>query len=138
MNMKTLAKKFVCICPKEFTGDQCEIPRTKLLMTLDKNITVPLLIFIHFIEVKLDVTPVRTTTFKTTLFGQNSIIVYWSLPFHIVFVELQNKTYYLTYMQPIYNQSQVIEKTLNSSDRCLNISELFNKNICQFFTSSSY
>ncbi len=66
--------------------------------------------FIHFIEVKLDASPVRTTTFKATSSGQDLIIVYWSLPIHIVFVKLENKTYYLTYMQPIYNQSQVIER----------------------------
>jgi hypothetical protein len=124
---KTFNKKFVCLCPKEFTGDQCEIPRTKLMMTFDKNITVPSLIFIHFIEVKLDASPVRTTSFKTTSPVQDSIIVYWSLPFHIVFVELENKNYYLTYMKTAYNQSQVIKRILNSSDRCLHISELFNK-----------
>jgi hypothetical protein len=124
---KTFNKTFVCICPKEFLGDQCEIARTKLMMIFDKNITVPSSILIHFIEAKLDASPVRTTIFKTTLSEQDSIIVYWSLPFHIAFVELENKNYYLTYMQPIYNQSKVIERTLTSFDRCLNISELFNE-----------
>ncbi len=124
---RTFNNTFVCICPKEFIGDQCEIPRTKFMMTFDKNITVPSSIFIHFIEVKFDASPVRTTTFKTTASGQDSVTVYWSLPFHIVFVELESKAYYLTYMQLIYNQSQVIERKLNSSDRCLHISELFNK-----------
>jgi hypothetical protein len=102
-------------------------------MTFDKNISLPLSILIHFIEVKLNALPVRTTTFKTTSSGQDSMIVYWSLPFHIVFVELENKTYYLAYMKTIYNGSSIIERTLNSSDRCLNISELFNKT---FATSS--
>ena len=49
---RTSQKKFLCICSKEFTGNQCEIPRTKLLIIFDKNITLPSVIFIHFIEVK--------------------------------------------------------------------------------------
>jgi hypothetical protein len=129
---KTSKKKFLCLCPRGFTGDQYEIKRTKLIMTFDKEINLPSSILIHFIEAKLDAAPIRTTTFTTTPFGQDSMIVYWSLPFHIVFAELLNNTYYLAHMQTIYNQSATIEKSLNSSDRCLNISELFNETFAKF------
>jgi hypothetical protein len=125
----TSTKNFLCICRKEFTGDQCEIAKTRSMMKFDKNISLSSSILIHFIEVRLDDTPVCTTTFKTTSHSQSLVTVFWSLPFHIAFVELSNETYYLTHVQTIYNQSATIEKSLNSSDLCLHINELFNKSI---------
>jgi hypothetical protein len=86
------------------------------MITFNQNINLSSSIFIHFIESKLNVSHVRTTTFKRILFGQDSVVIYWSLPFHVAFVELENKIYYLIYMQKIPEQS-----TLNSFDRCLNI-----------------
>ncbi len=69
-------RKLICICLRGFTGDQCEIVRTKLIMSFDKTIILPSSIRIHFIEVKLNSPPGRTTTFKTTPLGQDSIIIY--------------------------------------------------------------
>jgi hypothetical protein len=128
---ETSLKKFVCICSKEFTGNRCEMKRTKLMIIFDKNITLPSSILIHFIESKMNAPHVRTTTFKTILSGQNSLIVYWSLPFHVAFAELENKIYYLINMQKIPEESTVIQRTLNSFDRCLNINELFNETFAQ-------
>ena len=122
-------KKFVCICSKGYTGNRCEIVRTKLLLTFDQKLRLPPSILIHFIEVKLDASPIRTTTFQTVSFAQNPRTVYWSLPFHLVFVELFNQTYYLAHVQNIYNQSIVIERTLTSNDRCLPIDDLFNQSL---------
>jgi hypothetical protein len=45
-------------------------------MSFDKTIILPSSIRIHFIEVKLNSPPGRTTTFKTTPLGQDSIIIY--------------------------------------------------------------
>ena len=44
-------------------------------------------IFIHYIEIKTNDFPVRTTTLKRIPIRQDSIIIYWSLPFHIIFIE---------------------------------------------------
>jgi hypothetical protein len=58
--------------------------------------------------------------------------VSWSLPFHIVFIESLDKNDYLIVVQRISNRSSIIRKTLNSSDRCLNINELFNETILKY------
>jgi len=79
-------------------------------MSFDKTIILLSSIRVHFIEVKLNSPPGRTTTFKTTPLGHDSIIIYWSLSFHIAFVELSNQTYYLIVMQKIHNQTSIIEK----------------------------
>ncbi|CAF1153792.1 unnamed protein product [Adineta steineri] len=124
-------KKFICTCSKGYSGDQCEQNQTKLEVSFDGNIDLYPSIFIHFIEVKTNDVPIRTTTIKRTRIEQNSFIVYRSLPFHIAFVELSNKSYYLIYMQKKY-QPLVIQKTLNSFDQCLNISELFNETMMNY------
>lgn len=124
-----MKKKFVCLCSKGYTGDHCEIARTKVIMTFDQNMSLPASILVHFIEVKLDQSPIRTTTFKTTSLIPNPITVYWSLPFHLAFIELFNQSYYFISLQKTFNQSSIIEKTVTSDDRCPHISELFNQSM---------
>ena len=51
---------------------------------------------IHFIQTINNSSPKRSTTFKTLSSYQDSVIIYWSHPFHIAFIELFNKTFYLT------------------------------------------
>jgi hypothetical protein len=67
---ETSMDKFVCIYSKEFTGDRCEIKRTKLMIIFDKNISLPSSIYVHFIEAKVNALPIRTTTFKKILSHQ--------------------------------------------------------------------
>ena len=55
------------------------------------------------------ISTVRSTTFQTIPLQQDSITIHWSQPFHLVFIELSNKTYYLTVVQKIYNQSTTID-----------------------------
>ncbi|CAF1142600.1 unnamed protein product [Adineta ricciae] len=119
--------RFICICPKNFFGVRCELARTKLLISYDESLDPHLVIFIHFIEVQINNFPIRTTTFKRILLGQNFISIYWSFPFHVVLVELPNQRYYLALMQKKYTYQRIIEKTLASSDRCLSVNALFNE-----------
>ena len=79
-------------------------------------------ILIHFIEPINDVQVKITTTFRSILVQKGSVIIHWSRPIHIVFVQLLNKTYYLAVVQKIYNPS----------DRCPHINELFNESFVQW------
>ena len=72
-------KKFICICKKGSYGDRCEKVGTELILSFDKTIILPsLIIFIHFIEVKINAEPIRTTTVKTipywTRFNYNTLV----------------------------------------------------------------
>jgi hypothetical protein len=129
----TLNNKSACICPKRFTGDKCEINGTTLNVLFDTDFVLPSSVFIHFIQIRQNSFPVRSTTFKTIPIGQRSITVYWPLPFHIAFIDLLNKSYYLTVVQKIHEQSSTISRTLNSFDRCLHINETLNKTIANYF-----
>jgi hypothetical protein len=75
---------------------------------------------------------IRSTTFRTIPFEQDALTISWSRPFHLVFIEPSNNSYYLIVSQTIYNESAIINKTIQRSDRCPNISEVLNETIIQW------
>ncbi|UJR12638.1 hypothetical protein I4U23_016813 [Adineta vaga] len=121
----------VCICSKGFIGDRCEAVDNKLILSFEKNIIRTQSIFIHFVEVVKNNIPNRATTFKMIPIRQDSIIIYWSQPFHLVFIELFEKNYYLVVHETIYNQSTTIVKMINPSDHCQHISKIFNESFAK-------
>jgi hypothetical protein len=114
----------ICVCPtnkfgprcllnETFSGDRCEIADTKLNLLFDKDLVLSQSIFIHFIEIMEFDAPVRSTRFRTIPLREDSLTIHWSQTFHLVFIEPFNNTYYLTVNQAIYNQSAIINKTIN-------------------------
>ncbi|CAF3237514.1 unnamed protein product [Rotaria sp. Silwood2] len=122
---------FHCICPKGYIGDRCEIVDNKITLLFEKDFTLSQSIFIHFIEVVNNGAPIRATTFRTIPRTQDSLIIYWARPFHLVFIELINKIYYLAITQKSYQRSTTIVKMINPLDRCQHINELFNETFIQ-------
>jgi len=90
-----LNQSFTCICPRNFSGNRCEIADHELIFTFDKKIHFSPIIFIHFIEILKNNFPTRLTTFRSIPTAQDNITIYWSRPFHLIFIELQKKTYYI-------------------------------------------
>jgi hypothetical protein len=124
-------QKFFCICRKSFTGNRCETPNTKIIVSFHQNITLPQSMMVHFIQVMNDNIPNNGSTFTTISMKERSAIVYWSHPFHIAFIKLFENNYYLMIVQKTYNASITIRRTINPSDRCAHISEVLNENITQ-------
>ena len=120
-------RKFVCICRKGFSGDRCEIADRRLMISFGKDIHLSSSIFIHFIQIFPDNPPIRTTSFRTIPLTNDSLVIYWSRPFHLLFIEFLDKTYYLPPIEQISNPSL----TINPSNRCPNISEIFNETFSQ-------
>lgn len=116
---------------------QCEIADNQLRITFDENLVLSKNIFLHFIDFFGRTTPesleitTRATTFRTVPSQNETLIIYWSRIFHLVIIESLQKHYYLTVLQSNYNRSTIITKYLQMSDRCLNISELFNSTLIQ-------
>ena len=125
--------KSTCICDQFSDDDFCQVNDAKLILSFDENLLLFLTMSIHFIEIKAHDHPKRTTIFKTIYSGQDSMIIHWPLPYHLVFVQFNDQTYYLALMQKVYKQSSTIETTVRSSDRCLHITELLNKTITDRF-----
>ncbi|CAF4400089.1 unnamed protein product [Rotaria sp. Silwood2] len=122
-------RKFTCICSKGFSGDRCEIADNKIIISFHKDIPLSSAMLVHFIRVMSNASPERATTLKTIHFHAKSVTIHWSRPFHLVFIELFNKSYYLAVIQRTFYPSTTIIRKIISSDRCEHINELFNETI---------
>ena len=131
-------RKFKCLCSNGFSGDQCEKRDNQLNISFKNDfIQIEKYIFIHFHEIltkgSLTIGMRRSTTFRTISKETHSILIQWSQIFHLVFLELLNKTYYLVHIQNrTPTTSMIINKIIDSSDRCSNITELFNSTIIKW------
>ncbi len=65
-------QKFLCICPKGFSGDRCEISDTQLILSFDKDIILPEYILVHFIEIIPNDEHKNGSTFKMIPINNNS------------------------------------------------------------------
>jgi len=74
----------------------------------------------------------RLSTFRTVALQKDFITIYWSKLFHTIFVELAENKFYLAHVQSEDNQSATIDKTIQSSDYCPHVNELFNQTIRQW------
>ena len=124
--------KSICICPRGFSGDRCEISETKLIISFNPDVLVSSSMRIHYIEVNRGAPPTRSTSFKAMPFIHDSIILYHSFPFHVVFIELFRHEYYLAVVQKTYNQSETIERTIHASDSCVHINTVLNETVASY------
>ena len=124
--------KFFCICPKGFSGDRCELEDVKIILSFDENIILSDFMLVHLIEIQKEASVRNGSTFQSIPLYQREITVRWAQPFHIVFIELLKKTYYLVSVQKNYNRSQIIRKLMTTSDRCNHVSEYVNETIVNY------
>ncbi|UJR17276.1 hypothetical protein I4U23_004170 [Adineta vaga] len=138
--MLSYGKEYICICPKGFSGSNCELFDNQLDIIFDKDMVLSYSVFVHFIRiVPFDefipqipkTSPQKSTTLQTISQATNSIRIFWSQPYHLVFIETLEKIYYLTIVQPNYHPSTKITKRIDSSHRCPPISELTNRTFAQ-------
>ena len=125
-------KKIVCLCPKDFFGDLCEIAQNQLILSFEKQLILPRFMLVHFIEVQKDALPEHGSTFKTIPLNRNPVIIYWPRRFDIVLVEFLHHQYYLIFLRNHTTiQSNSVQKNIVASNRCSNISEIFNQSLLQ-------
>ncbi|CAF2788306.1 unnamed protein product [Rotaria sp. Silwood2] len=123
---------YVCICRKGFHGKRCEISDNKIILSFHNNINFPsqLTILVHFISFFNRTLHTHNANLAKLCENKPSIISYWSDPFHVAFVELSMSQYYLAVNKNVENSSTIV-RTINPSDRCRFIYEIFCVNIIQ-------
>ncbi|CAF4082700.1 unnamed protein product, partial [Rotaria sordida] len=122
-------KSFICICPKGFSGERCEIVDSKIILSFHKDIILPQIMFVHFIRAIDNGPHENGSTFKTILADQKSVTIQWPHPFHVAFLDFFNNSYYLIIIQNKYNPSARIIRTITPLDHCKHISEILNETI---------
>ncbi|CAF0936396.1 unnamed protein product [Rotaria sp. Silwood1] len=125
-------KKFKCICQKGFTGDRCEIADTKIIISFRQDMILPSSLLVHFIQVIDGAPPTNGSTFKMIPINQKALVIHWSYPFHIVFIQLFDKNYYLITVQKSYHPSTTIVREIQPSDRCPYINEVLDHAAVKF------
>ncbi|CAF0825556.1 unnamed protein product [Rotaria sp. Silwood1] len=125
-------KKFKCICQKGFTGDRCEIADTKIIISFRQDMILPSSLLVHFIQVIDGAPPTNGSTFKMIPINQKELVIHWSYPFHIVFIQLFDKNYYLITVQKSYHPSTTIVREIQPSDRCSYINEVLDHAAVKF------
>jgi hypothetical protein len=123
-------KKFTCLCDEGFSGETCQDRSTSITITFHQ-VSIPLSILGHFITVYDNASHTRITIFKKILFNQDSVPLYMSNEFHLLFTQIVDD-YYLTIAQEKSMLSSIIRTKIIPSQRCSNISELFNSSVLEY------
>ena len=90
-------RHFICICKDGYSGEICQLKDTSIEISF-RDRPIPQSLRIDFVTVKKRDDPLMTTVVKKIGFDQDSITVYRSILFHLIFVEIENE-YYLVYLQ---------------------------------------
>ncbi|CAF2691574.1 unnamed protein product, partial [Rotaria sp. Silwood2] len=127
---------FTCICQDGFSGKRCEHKDVKIDISFI-DVPIPQSLLVHFITVRdydlysLDPAPVRATMFKKIGFDQDTVTFFMSLPFHLVFAQIETK-FYLIVLQHNYTASVIIATEVARPTYCPHIQELFNESIINY------
>ena len=128
VNRMSQQDNFYCACPNGYYGLTCEKNAVEIVISFASYLKIPLSIRVHFIQAlgKLK-QHLHNITLEKIPVDQDTVLIYRSDPFHIVFVEIGlPKTYYLAVLQQEFASGIKISSKLTRSDRCMSIDELFN------------
>lgn len=122
---------FTCICKEGYFGVLCEHRQTRIDIRFSRDVPIPPLIFAHFITISNKSNPIRVSTFKKLSPDQNTITVYVSHGFSLLFIQVFDK-YYLSVTRKKEIVSAFIPIEITTSRQCLSVDELFNTTILNF------
>ena len=118
---------FVCICKQGYTGSRCEQEESKIEISFF-DMDIPTSMFIHFITVMVNEQHLHTTIIKKIAYDQDSILVYQSLEYHVIFAQFSN-SYYLAYLEPNFKTSAKLNLPVVTLNYCPSVNMLFNSTI---------
>ncbi|UJR24129.1 hypothetical protein I4U23_027095 [Adineta vaga] len=121
---------FMCLCNEGYFGLRCQFVSTKIEISFD-SVSIPQAIFTHYITVMKNAPHVHTTVFKKIPYDQDTVTLFHSGSYHILFTEFSNH-FYLTVIQEKSNASKTISTRILRSHRCEHISTLFNHTILDY------
>ena len=119
-----------CICQKDFWGERCELPITKLIVVFHTTIPIPFLILVHLIKDKQVMQHQHATTFKRILPYETSPITIRTTvtEFDLAFVEFANSYYFTSFKNDHGNEILML---VSPANRCQSIDKLFNSSFAQ-------
>ncbi|CAF1399962.1 unnamed protein product [Adineta steineri] len=123
-----LTNNFICLCQEEFYGIRCENTKNQIDIEFNEEIIKKIsLIFVHYITAFQNAKHQHTTTLKKIIYGQNTIKLFITQPFHIILIEISKQNYYLAVLRERFIQSENIKTKMLSNQKCFHTNELLNK-----------
>ena len=125
---------FICICKAGFMGERCQYKSNRIDINIDNTMTITSSsIYIHYITAfdRLQ-RHEQTTTLKKIAFGQSSVMIYISQPFHILFVQIPNGDYYLTITRETFIPTEAIHAGVSPKQRCPFVHDLLNDTLLRY------
>lgn len=118
---------FFCICSSDYSGSRCENVNNRIDLHLnDRELIQNRFLLVHFITVFKNADHQRTTILKKMPYNAPILTFPVSQPFHIVFVQIPRKSYYLAILRETYIPSEFIFTEIQSHQRCISIEHLLN------------
>lgn len=114
--------KFTCRCQNGYSGPACEHTDARLIISFNA-IEIPQSLTAHFVTVYEFQNPSSTMLLTKIRFDQNEAMFFFSLPFHIVLVQVHTD-YYLAVLQENYTKSAYITKEISPAQHCTPVREL--------------
>ncbi|CAF4059792.1 unnamed protein product, partial [Adineta steineri] len=123
-----LTNNFTCLCQEELYGIRYENTKNQIVIEFNEEIIKKIsLIFVHYITAFQNAKHQHTTTLKKIIYGQNTIKLFITQPFHIILIEISKQNYYLAVLRERFIQSEYIKTEIFSNQKCFHINELLNK-----------
>ena len=130
INDRISKNSFICLCTEDYMGSYCEYKSNRIDMNF-KICPTPSSIFAHFITAFHDRDHEPVTTFKKVPFDQDSISLFISKAFHILFIEFSNN-YYLTVLREKHISGEHISTDIKIDNMCVNITQILNSTLLSY------
>ena len=126
-------KGFTCFCSEDYSGERCQNKNNRIDISLDQTIrSKSSLLLIHFVAAFPNAEHERTTQLKRIPYNENSLTIYAKQSFHILFIQIPDKDYYLTVLREQFLASEYIQTEVSSKQRCSSLHELVNETYFEY------
>ncbi|UJR24256.1 hypothetical protein I4U23_027223 [Adineta vaga] len=113
-----------CLCPEGFGGKQCQPLKTNLLVTFDRKLSIPSMIFLHFLGTQDTNDGTPTTIFKIIHPYETQINIHTIVNKYDFVVGQLESNYYL--IHPMKTNDQHTTMPILKINRCVSSKDLFN------------
>ncbi|CAF0767538.1 unnamed protein product [Adineta ricciae] len=122
------SKKYYCLCPDGFYGKTCQYKRNRIDIKFDHNkIHLTPFVFVHFIKATENSQYQHMVRLKKVHVEQNLFTIYIAYPFHVVFMESIDRSFYLAVLREKFLASEHIQTNISANHQCFHISRLMNE-----------